>query len=77
LAIANNRCKKRGRGKFYRLAVYESTSTEKLLLDLEGELSENLDKHKCSLHDIKKKTKLLTDPLQVNNRHTSYKFYHP
>jgi hypothetical protein len=35
-------------------------------LDLEGEFSEYLEKHKCSFHDIKKKSKLLTDLLQVN-----------
>jgi hypothetical protein len=61
-----DRCKERGRDKCYHHAVCDSTSTKQLLLDLEGQYNEYLEKHQSTFHDIMKKSKLLTDPLQVN-----------
>jgi hypothetical protein len=41
-------------------------STEKLLSELDGELKAYMDRCSVSYNEIRKKTKLLSDPLQVN-----------
>ncbi len=60
------RCKAAHRARCYHHALCDSISTEKLLSELDGELASYLERCCVSYSDVKKRSKLLTDPLQVN-----------
>jgi hypothetical protein len=61
-----NRCQAKNRARCYHHALCDSISTDNLLSELDGELKAYMDRCSVSYNEIKKKSKLLTDPLQVN-----------
>jgi hypothetical protein len=62
-----DRCKRRDKNKCYHHEVCDSTRTEMLLQDLEKCVGEYYESYKEQFDEIKKKSKLLTDPTQANS----------
>jgi len=60
------RCKRRGRAKCYHHEVMETTLTQQLLHDLQDELLAYVEKYHTELSNVRKESKLRTDPAQVD-----------